>query len=32
MSVLIPPVQWAQRANLVYLTVCLEDCKNPEIK
>lgn len=27
-----PPVQWAQRKNLVYLSVCVEDCKNPDIK
>lgn len=27
-----PPVQWAQRKNLVYLSICLEDCKNPVIK
>jgi prostaglandin-E synthase len=25
-------VTWAQRPTLVFLTVCLEDCKNPEIK
>ncbi len=24
-------VMWAQRPNLVFLTVCLEDCKSPEI-
>ena len=29
----VPPlVKWAQRTNLVFLTVCLEDCKDPEIK
>lgn len=27
-----PPVLWAQRANIVYLSVCLEDCQKPEIK
>ena len=25
-------MKWAQRTNLVFLTVCLEDCKDPEIK
>ncbi len=25
-------VMWAQRPNLIFLTVCLEDCKDPEIK
>jgi len=23
---------WAQRPTLIFLTVCLEDCKDPEIK
>ncbi|CAG2055677.1 unnamed protein product [Timema podura] len=27
-----PSVMWAQRAHVVFLTICLEDCKNPEIK
>lgn len=27
-----PPVMWAQRNNLVFLTICLEDCKEPQIK
>ena len=27
-----PPIMWAQRTNCVFLTVCLEDCKNPDIK
>jgi prostaglandin-E synthase len=27
-----PSVLWAQRANLVFLTVALEDCKDPDIK
>nr|BAN20316.1 conserved hypothetical protein [Riptortus pedestris] len=27
-----PPVMWAQRHAVVFLTVCLEDCKNPEIR
>ncbi len=25
-------VMWAQRPTLVFLTVCVEDCKSPEIK
>lgn len=27
-----PSVLWAQRSNIIFLTICLEDCKNPEIK
>lgn len=28
----VPPlVMWAQRQSVVLLTVCLEDCKNPDI-
>ncbi|XP_046397352.1 prostaglandin E synthase 3 isoform X2 [Ischnura elegans] len=27
-----PPVMWAQRNNVVFLTICLEDCKEPQIK
>ena len=27
-----PLVMWAQRADLVFVTVCLEDCKEPAIK
>jgi len=27
-----PLVTWAQRPNLVFLTVCVEDCDKPEIK
>lgn len=27
-----PSVMWAQRSNIIFLTICLEDCKNPEIK
>jgi prostaglandin-E synthase len=23
---------WAQRNNVVFLTICLEDCKDPQIK
>lgn len=23
---------WAQRTNCIFLTVCLEDCKTPEIR
>lgn len=30
--VIPPPIMWAQRTNCVFLTVCLEDCKNPDIK
>ena len=25
-------VMWAQRPNLIFLTVCVEDCKDPVIK
>ncbi len=25
-------VTWAQRPNLVFLTICLSDCKKPDIK
>jgi len=27
-----PLVMWAQRPTLVFLTICLEDVKDPEIK
>uniref|UniRef100_A0A1W7R9X9 Prostaglandin E synthase 3 n=1 Tax=Hadrurus spadix TaxID=141984 RepID=A0A1W7R9X9_9SCOR len=27
-----PPILWAQRKNLLYLKIALEDCKNPTIK
>ncbi|PSN41938.1 hypothetical protein C0J52_06425 [Blattella germanica] len=27
-----PSVMWAQRNNVIFLTICLEDCKNPNIK
>ncbi|MCL4119879.1 UNVERIFIED_CONTAM: hypothetical protein GTU68_055178 [Idotea baltica] len=27
-----PPVTWAQRANVIFLTFCVEDCKSPDIK
>jgi len=27
-----PTVMWAQRPNLIFLTVCLSDCKDPQIK
>uniref|UniRef100_A0A1B6CPB7 CS domain-containing protein n=1 Tax=Clastoptera arizonana TaxID=38151 RepID=A0A1B6CPB7_9HEMI len=27
-----PPVKWAQRSNCVFLTICVEDCKNPDLK
>ncbi|XP_066977254.1 co-chaperone protein daf-41 [Macrobrachium rosenbergii] len=26
-----PPVAWAQRKNVVFLTICVEDCKEPTI-
>lgn len=29
---MIPPVIWAQRNTVVYVTICVEDCKNPDIK
>jgi len=29
---LIPPVIWAQRNTVVYVTICVEDCKTPDIK
>jgi len=33
MATIPPPlVTWAQRPNLVFLTVCLEDCDKPDIK
>lgn len=25
-------MKWAQRPNLLFITVCLEDCKDPTIK
>jgi cytosolic prostaglandin-E synthase len=25
-------IMWAQRQGLVFLTICLEDCKQPDIK
>jgi len=31
-SVLPPPVMWAQRQQVVFVTICVEDCKNPDIK
>lgn len=27
-----PPVMWAQRKNLLFVTICLEDCKDPTIR
>lgn len=27
-----PPVTWAQRNDLIFLTVYIEDVKNPEVK
>lgn len=29
---MIPPVIWAQRNTVVYVTICVEDSKNPDIK
>ena len=26
-----PPITWAQRKNMIFLTICVEDCKNPTI-
>lgn len=26
-----PSVAWAQRNHCIFLTICLEDCKNPKI-
>lgn len=26
-----PPVTWAQRKNLIFLTICVEDCKAPTV-
>ena len=26
-----PLVKWAQRPNLIILTICVEDCKDPKI-
>ncbi|ODN03391.1 Protein wos2 [Orchesella cincta] len=31
-SLLPPPVMWAQRKQGVFLTICLEDCKDPSIQ
>uniref|UniRef100_T1JH99 CS domain-containing protein n=1 Tax=Strigamia maritima TaxID=126957 RepID=T1JH99_STRMM len=31
-QMLAPPMQWAQRKSAVFLTICLEDCKEPLIK
>ncbi|KAK2586894.1 hypothetical protein KPH14_009831 [Odynerus spinipes] len=27
-----PPVMWAQRRNILFVTICLEDCKDPILK
>ena len=27
-----PPVMWAQRRDVLFVTICLEDCKDPVIK
>ncbi|XP_025412392.1 protein wos2 [Sipha flava] len=29
---LIPPVIWAQRNDVVFVTICVEDCLNPGVK
>lgn len=29
---MIPPVIWAQRNNVIYVTICVEDCKKPDVK
>ena len=29
--ILPPPVAWAQRKNVIFLTICVEDCKTPTI-
>jgi len=31
-SLLPPPVMWAQRKAGIFLTICLEDCKDPSIQ
>ncbi|XP_043289192.1 prostaglandin E synthase 3 isoform X2 [Venturia canescens] len=31
-QVIPPPVIWAQRANILYVTICLEDCKDPTLE
>ena len=28
----IPQIKWAQRPKLIFITVCLEDCKSPSIE
>ncbi|XP_011502566.1 PREDICTED: something about silencing protein 10-like [Ceratosolen solmsi marchali] len=30
-QILPPPVIWAQRNNILFVTICLEDCKDPTI-
>ncbi|XP_034233197.1 prostaglandin E synthase 3 isoform X2 [Thrips palmi] len=32
MRAIPPPVQWAQRTHVVFVTLCVEDCKNPDIQ
>lgn len=27
-----PPVMWAQRNSVLFVTICLEDCANPTVK
>lgn len=29
---LLPPVIWAQRNTVVFVTICVEDCKTPDLK
>jgi len=31
-NVMHPSVIWAQRKNCIFLTICLDDCKEPEIR
>jgi len=31
-QIIPPPVMWAQRSNILYVTICLEDCKDPTIR
>ncbi|VDP28781.1 unnamed protein product [Soboliphyme baturini] len=30
-TVLHAPIEWAQRDNILFLTICVDDCKAPEI-
>lgn len=31
-SISPPPVLWAQRNSIIFLTICLEDCQNPVLQ